>query len=103
MWVGSKKPLTKHDLYNLNPKDSSAHINGWVTQFWGEYDLFCEEPSKDPPRLWGSMMNRARKLLYVSSLHDLSHLAHSFLAGLLHSSGSFPSFWVCLVPSLSSS
>ena len=63
MWKGSKKPLTKDDLYNLNANDSSAHIDGWVAQFWVEYDSFCKQPSKDLPRLWGSMMNYARKFL----------------------------------------
>lgn len=63
MWKGSKKPLTKDDLYNLNPNDSSAHIDSWVTQFWAEYASFCKQPSKDLPRLWGSMMTHARKFL----------------------------------------
>ena len=65
MWRGSKKPLTKDDLYNLNANDSSAHIDGWVTQFWVEYDSFCKQPSKDLPRLWGSMTGYARKFLQV--------------------------------------
>lgn len=60
MWKGSKKPLTKDDLYNLNPNDSSAHIDGWISQFWAEYDSFYKKPSKNLPRLWGSMMNHAR-------------------------------------------
>ena len=68
MWRGSRKPLTKDDLYNLNPKDSSAHIDGWLTRFWSEYDSSCRQPNKDLPRLWGSIMNRARKFLYVPSL-----------------------------------
>ena len=63
MWNGSKKPLTKEDLYNLNPKDSSVHIDSWVLQFWDEYDAFCKQPGKDLPRLWGSMMKHARKFL----------------------------------------
>ena len=63
MWKGSKKPLTKDDLYNLNPNDSSAHIDTWVSQFWAEYDSFCKQPSKDLPRLWGSMTYYARKFL----------------------------------------
>jgi len=63
MWKGSKKALTKNDLYNLNLKDSSAHIDGSVAQFWAEYDSFCKRPSKDLPRLWGSMMTYARKFL----------------------------------------
>lgn len=68
MWRGSKKPLTKDDLYNLNPKDSSAHIDGWVSQFWDEYDAFCKRPGKDLPRLWGSMMKYARKFFIASAL-----------------------------------
>lgn len=63
MWKGSKKPLTKEDLYNLNPRDSSPHIDSWLSQFWDEYDSFCKKPTKGLPRLWGSMMNHARKLL----------------------------------------
>ena len=63
MWKGSKKPLTKEDLYNLNASDSSAHIDDWVAQFWVEYDSFCKQPSKDLPPLWGSMMDYARKFL----------------------------------------
>jgi len=63
MWKGSKKPLAKDDLYNLNPNDSSAHIDGWLTRFWTEYDSFCKQPSKDLPPLWGSMMTYARKFL----------------------------------------
>lgn len=63
MWKGSKKPLAEDDLYNLNPNDSSTHIDGWLTQFWTEYDSFCKQPSKDLPPLWGSMMSYARKFL----------------------------------------
>ena len=78
MWRGSKKPLTKDDLYNLNPKDSSAHVDGWLAQFWTEYDSFCKQPSKNLPRLWGSITKRACKFLYAPSLLDLSCLTHLF-------------------------
>lgn len=63
MWEGSKKPLTKDDLYSLNHNDSSAYIDGRVSRFWDEYDSFCKQPSKNLPRLWGSMMSYARKYL----------------------------------------
>lgn len=63
MWKGSKKPITKDDLYDLNPKDSSTYLDGWVSQFWAEYHSFCKQQRKDLPRLWGSMMSHARVFL----------------------------------------
>ena len=63
MWEGSKKPLAKDDLYNLSANDSSSHIDDWLTQFWAECDSFCKQSTNDLPRLWGSMMNYARKFL----------------------------------------
>lgn len=63
MWNGSKKPLTKDDLYNLNPNDSSVHIDGWVSQFWTEYKSFSKQQTKDLPHLWGSIIKHARKFL----------------------------------------
>lgn len=63
MWKGFKKPITKDDLYDLNQKDSSSHIDCWVSQFWDEYDSYCKQPTKALPRPWGSMMIYARKFL----------------------------------------
>jgi len=70
IWSGSRKPLTKDDLYDLNPKDTSARVDGWLARFWAEYDSFCDQPDSGSPGLWNSMMSSALKSLYVPSPLD---------------------------------
>lgn len=89
VWKGSKKPIAKDDLFDLNPKDSSTYIDGWISQFWAEYDSFGKQQRKELPRLWGSMMSYARGFLWVSPRQVCDVFFMPFLASCLLSSGSF--------------
>lgn len=89
----------------MNHNDESRTIDSWTTAFWSEFEAYNQGTSKEAPRLWASVMNSARKYLYVdlTKISDRAILNCSLSDTLPLPYGSCTSVLPCSAPSSSSS